>query len=359
VSFIIGRGRADVGEKPAGYLGRFRALDGSDGAPLYLDCNRPHAMVIVGKRGYGKSYTLGVIAEELARIEGVAPVVLDPMAAFATVAGGTDVPARVVSEPAVRPDSLDGRSWCALVGLSPESAAGALLWQAADRAGTLPEIRDGIQSSTATDAAKRAAINHVDLADSWGVFDADGLDVTTLTGGELTVLDLSGLDDGPMNAVARSVADTLYHARVDDTVARLPWLLADEAHTFFDGVAAPALETVLTRGRAPGVSSVFVTQRPAALPEVAISQSDILVSHRLTAESDTAALSAAQPTYMTESLESRLPTAPGEVLIVDDSTETVHTAGIRTRITDHGGESATVCDRAEPELSGSNINNDT
>jgi len=358
VSFIIGRGRADTEGKPAGNLGRFRALDGSDGAQLYFDCNRPHAMLIVGKRGYGKSYTLGVIAEELARIDGVAPVVLDPMGAFETVAGGTAVPARVISEPAVRPDSLVGRSWCALVGLSPESAAGALLWQAAEAGSTLADIREQIRSRTATDAARRAAINHVDLADSWGVFDADGLDATTLTGGELTVLDLSGLADEPMNAVARSVADTLYRASVDDTVSRLPWLLVDEAHTFFDGVAAPALETVLTRGRAPGVSSVFVTQRPAAVPEVAISQSDILVSHRLTAESDIAALSAAQPTYMTDSLETRLPTAPGEVLIVDDSTETVHTAGIRSRITDHGGESATVCDHVQSAQSAANINTD-
>lgn len=358
MSFIIGRARADIEEKPAGKFGRYRALDGSDGAGLYFDCNRPHAMLIVGKRGYGKSYTLGVIAEELARVDGVAPVVLDPMAAFETVASGTDVPARVVSEPAVRPGSLDGRSWCALVGLSPESAAGALLWQAAKAGRTVDDIREQIRSSTATDAAKRAAINHVDLADSWGVFDADGLDVATLTGGECTVLDLSGLDDEPMNAVARSVADTLYRARVDDAVSRLPWLLVDEAHTFFDGVAAPAFETVLTRGRAPGVSSVFVTQRPAALPEVAISQSDILVSHRLTAESDIAALSAAQPTYMTESLETRLPTAPGEVVIVDDSTETVHTAQIRTRITAHGGGSATVCDPPEPGQHNSNINTD-
>lgn len=363
MSFIIGRGREEIGTKPVASVGTFRALDGSAGAPLYVDCHHPHAVVIVGKRGYGKSYTLGVLAEELARVDGVAPVVLDPMGTFDTVAdGGADIPARVVSEPAVRPDSLDGRSWCQLVGLSPEGGPGALLWQATADERTLDGMCEHIRTSAAPESDSRAALNHVDLADSWDVFDAEaGIDVDTLTGGELTVLDLSGLDEAPMNAVARAVAESLYQASVRERVPRLPWLMVDEAHTFFDGIAGPALETVLTRGRAPGVSSVFVTQRPIAVPDVAISQSDILVSHRLTSEADIAALQAAQPTYMTDSIETRLPTARGEVLIVDDATETVHTALIRERVTRHGGESATVTDSlavTPPDGAPSNINTD-
>jgi len=343
VSFVIGRNRGETVTEPSGRLGSFRALDGSDGAQLYFDCNSPHAVLIVGKRGYGKSYTLGVIAEELARTAGVAPVLLDPMGTFGTVAdSGADVPARHISEPAVRPDALDGRSWCQLVGLSPERGAGALLWQAAADSGTVAGMREHIQMSAAPAREQRAATNHIGLADSWGVFDAErGVDVATLAGGELTVVDLSGLGNDPMNAVARAIADTLYQARMSATTARLPWLLVDEAHVFFDGVAAPALETVLTRGRAPGVSSVYVTQRPTAVPDVAISQSDILVAHRLTSATDIAALEAIQPTYMSDSLGDRLPTAPGEVLIIDDSTETAHTAQIRERVTEHGGHSPT------------------
>ncbi|MFW5903785.1 MAG: helicase HerA domain-containing protein, partial [Halolamina sp.] len=64
---------------PRGSLGTYRAADGSDGAPVAVDFDRPHACLLVGKRGSGKSHTLGVIAEGLTRADGVAPIVVDPM----------------------------------------------------------------------------------------------------------------------------------------------------------------------------------------------------------------------------------------------------------------------------------------
>ena len=347
MTFVLGResGREDG---PVGRLGSYRALDGSAGAPLYVDVDGPHATLVVGKRGYGKSYTLGVLAEALARTRGVAPVVVDPIGVFtATAAGVTDddvdpVPASVVSDPAVSPATLDPRSWCELLGLSPESGAGSLVWQAAQRPRTLAAMRDHVADSDAPPAQRRAATNHLSLAASWDVFDADGLTARALADDELTVVDLSGLDATPMNAVARGIGETLYRARVEERIDRLPWFLVDEAHSFFDGVAAPTLRRILTRGRAPGVSLVLATQRPSAVPAVAVSQSDLLVSHRLTSGADIDALARAQQTYMDATLAERLPTATGDVLVVDDATETVHAATVRERATPHGGDSPSV-----------------
>lgn len=342
MSFVIGRGRGDIDEKPTGELGTYRALDGSRGAPLYLDLDSPHALLVVGKRGSGKSYTLGVIAEELARTEAIAPVVIDPMGAFERFGEGSDLPAEVLTEPTVTPDALTPRSWCALVGLSTESPAGALVWQAAQEASTLDGMCERVRTAAAGESDVRAALNHIRMADNWGVFDAErGVDATALSGSPVTVLNLAGLADEPMNAVVRGVAESLYRARVDETISRLPWLLVDEAHTFFQSIARPALETLLTRGRAPGVSTAFATQRPSAVPEVGISQSDVVVSHRLTAQADVDALRTAQPTYMNDSLEAKMPTATGEVVVVDDATETAHAAQIRERETRHDGDSAT------------------
>jgi len=346
VSFVIGR-EEGVDFGPAGDLGSYRALDGSEGAPLHIDLDGPHAMLIVGKRGYGKSYTLGVIAESLARAKGVAPVIIDPMGVFDTLgeeADGEPVPTRVIKDPAVTPRSLDPKSWCALLGLSPESGAGGLVWQAAGNCESLPEMRAHVEDTDAPQTDKRAATNHISLAESWGVFDKGGMTAADLGKSEITVVDVSGLDAAPMNAVARGIGEALYRARVDRDIPRLPWVLIDEAHTFFEGVARSALETILTRGRAPGVSLIMATQRPSVVPEVAVSQSDILISHRLTSEVDLEALDAAQPTYMKSSLGERLPTGPGEVVIIDDSTETVHAAQIRRRATPHGGDSPNASD---------------
>lgn len=341
MAFVIGRGEGE-GDGPVGEIGAYRALDGSEGAGLGLDLDSPHAMLVVGKRGYGKSFTLGVIAEELARARGLAPVVLDPMGVFTTLAAPADgdpVPADVIDNPRVAPSVIDPQSWCPLVGLSPESGAGGLLWQAAEAAATLDGMRDHVDATDAPGPDKRAAKNHVSLAESWGVFDPDGLTAADLAGPEVTVLDISGLESAPMNAVARGVGEALYRARVSETIDRLPWLLIDEAHTFFEGLAASTLQVILTRGRAPGVSIVMATQRPSAVPTVGISQSDVIVSHRLTSHADIEALREAQPTYMDGSLDERMPTAPGEVVAIDDSTETVHAAQIRWRDTPHGGDS--------------------
>ncbi len=346
--FVIGRGTDDhIEETPTGKLGRYRALDGSDSAALCLDLDTPHAMLIVGKRGYGKSFTLGVIAEELARADGVAPTIVDPMGVFGTLtetADGEPVPAEVIEHPAVTPETFDPKSWCSLLALSPESGAGGLVWQAAQDEVTLAAMKANVRDASASERDTRTALNHLELADSWGIFDVAGLDAETLASGGVTVLDVSGLDTAPMNAVCRGVGEALYRARLDSAIDRLPWLLVDEAHTFFDGVAGSALQLLLTRGRAPGVSLVTATQRPSAIPDVGISQSDILVSHRLTAADDLAALEAAQPTYMTTGYGEQMPTEPGEVAIIDDATETVHAAQIRHRDTPHGGESPRASD---------------
>jgi DNA helicase HerA-like ATPase len=351
---MIGRDESadDRGTGPVGHLGHYRARDGSRGERIGLDLAGPHVALVVGKRGSGKSYTLGVLAEALARTGRLAPVVADPMGVFGTLsepADGEPVPA-TVREPRVRADALAPRGWCTTLGLDPTDGAGSLVWQAAETADTLAAMRAAIVEAETDPATRRAAANHLRLAESWDVFDPGGLD-DELLDGDATVLDLAGLDRAPMNATLAAVARRLYDARVDGEDAatasetdRLPWLLVDEAHAFFDGVAASALRRLLTRGRQPGVSLVAATQQPSALPAVAVSQADLLVVHRLTSRADREALAAARPAYMRESIAERMPTDPGEALVIDDATESVHAIQVRERDTPHGGESPRIED---------------
>ncbi|WP_280587037.1 DUF87 domain-containing protein [Halorubrum sp. Boch-26] len=332
---------------PTVRLGSFLARDGSAGAAVGVDADRPHAGVVFGKRGTGKSYTLGVLAEGLADAPGVSPVVVDPMGVFdgLRAAGG-----RVV-DPAIRPDAVPPAAWPDLLGLDPTSGPGGVLWRAvADatedaEAVSVADLRERVVEADAPADARRAAANHLRLAASWGVFDAEAPPIAALAAdGTPTVLDLAGVPEAAAAAVVRAVARGLYHARIESDLDRLPWLLVDEAHAFFDGVAAPALGTLLTRGRAPGVSLVCATQRPGALPSVAVSQSDLLICHRLTAERDVARLAEAEATYLAGDLAERLPTGTGEALVVDDATETAHTVRVRERRTPHGGGSPRASD---------------
>ncbi|MFD1566295.1 ATP-binding protein [Halolamina litorea] len=335
---------------PTGRLGRYLARDDSTGAPVGIDLDHPHAGLVVGKRGAGKSHTLGVLAEAAARARGVAPVVVDPIGAFggltADAGGGRNgdgtepVPARVVERPTIRADAIPATDWPELVGLDPESGPGALVWDAASSAPTLSGMLQQVESLEAPREHQRAARNHLGRARDWDVFDQDGLTASELFGPEATVLSLAGADDAATSAVVAAVARLLYDARTGDEgdrPPRLPWLFVDEAHVAVDGVAGAALRTLLTRGRTPGVSLLLATQRPSALPAVAASQADLLVAHRLTSGADIDALAAASPTYLTGTLRERLPSGQGEALIVDDATESTHSVRIRERHTPHGG----------------------
>jgi len=344
---VLGRRTSDYGETnegdeangkveesgPVGELGRYRARDGSNGARVAVDLDRPHVVLVVGKRGAGKSHTLGVFAEALARTDGTVPIVGDTMGVFDGLAG-SPLPIRP-ARPAVPAEALDPRAWCELFGLDPQRGLGSLVWRAAADSRTLDGMRAFVERATVGDAVRRAARNYLDRAVSWGIF----ADASPSLGGAGAVLDFTGLERAAMDAVCAGVAGRLYRRCVDREDVALPWLLLDEAHAFFDGVAERGLRRLLTRGRQPGVSVVLATQRPSALPAVAISQADMLVVHRLTSRADREALADARPSYLTGSLAGRMPTEPGEALVVDDATETAHSIRVRERETPHGGAS--------------------
>src|SRR5436305_1376166 len=64
----------------------FLGKDIRENAPIYLDILGSRAMLICGKRGSGKSYTMGVIIEELLnQPEPVIPIVIDPMGIYHTM----------------------------------------------------------------------------------------------------------------------------------------------------------------------------------------------------------------------------------------------------------------------------------
>ncbi len=157
----------------SGHLGNYRARDGSVGASVRIDINSPHVGLVVGKRGYGKSYTLGVLVEELANAEGVTSVVADPMSAFTTFAEVSGF--EVVSNPRVSADALSPRAWCDLLGLDHEGSTGSLLWGAATESNTLADMDDFISDADANRATRRSARNHLALAESWDVFSPDAL----------------------------------------------------------------------------------------------------------------------------------------------------------------------------------------
>lgn len=49
---------------------------------VYLDSTRSRAVLVCGKRGSGKSYTLGVVVEELLEAGNILVIIVDPMGIY-------------------------------------------------------------------------------------------------------------------------------------------------------------------------------------------------------------------------------------------------------------------------------------
>src|SRR5690606_31639421 len=82
----------------------------------------------------------------------------------------------------------------------------------------------------------------------------------------------------------------------------LVWLFVDEAHEFLprEGKtpATDALVQILREGRQPGISLVLATQQPGQIHKDVMTQSDIVISHKVTSQQDIEALNQIMQTYL-------------------------------------------------------------
>jgi hypothetical protein len=124
------------------------------------------------------------------------------------------------------------------------------------------------------------------------------------------------------------------------------WVMIDEAHQFLSSkrrtAATEPLLTMVNQGREPGISLLFITQRPNKLHEDALAQADIIIAHRLTAKADLEALRGIMQNYVMEDIEEYINTLPrqkGTAIVLDDNSERIYTLQARPRKTWHAGGS--------------------
>jgi len=210
---------------------------------------------------------------------------------------------------------------------------------------------------------KKGLENRFMNAQDWGVFGEKSSIEDLTERGELSIIDLSvfgSMSEGwsvrglVVGLIARKMLVQRMAARrmeeLDEmegiTKNEMPiiWMLIDEAHQFIPNKGkTPATKPLLRWvkiGREPGVSLVLCTQQPAKLHPNALSQCDVVMSHRLTAKQDIQALGEIMQSYMRHDLKhyiDALPDRPGTALILDDNSERVYPAQMRPRKSWHAG----------------------
>jgi len=102
--------------------------------------------------------------------------------------------------------------------------------------------------------------------------------------------------------------------------------------------------TLIKEGREPGISLLLITQMPNKLHQEALAQADIVISHRLTAQSDIEALQSVMQTYMMKDMKEYINTLPrqvGSAIVLDDNQERIYPIQVKPRMSWHAGGSPT------------------
>ncbi len=418
---IVGRGESDnkiLGKKGLAYIGKsyvnmenYTSLSN----PIYLDISRSHVLMVAGKRGSGKSYTLGVISEAISEMQGeqdlnISSLIFDTMGIFWTMKfknykdkellsswdlepkniktevfapagyfqeyGEKGIP--VDKEFRIKLSELNAEDWISLFELNFIQEEAVLL---SNIITTLKEkasfnfedIFQEIEKDKRTrQEIKNSVVSLFEVARAWKIFDEkEGTPIKDLVrAGQTSIIDLSMYSSiGSFNVRALVIGLVCKKLFIERMAARkeeevisvqrglssnylsgggdmpLVWIFIDEAHEFLvkDGrtPASDALIQLLREGRQPGISLVLATQQPGKIHTDAMTQSDIVLSHKLTSEADVQALNSIMQNYVYEGIKQKMNTLPkqkGSAILLDDNSERIYQMRIRPRFTWHGGE---------------------
>src|SRR3989339_732596 len=337
------------------------------------------------KGGSGKSYTLGVLAEELSNLpkevsQNIGSLIFDTMGIYWTMKytnekdkellrdwdlQAKNLPVKIFVPyghydsylekgiPADRKFALDvmdlnPEDWIITFGLDIIHPVSVLIERSITKLKLkgnfgIDEILEEIKKDkTSSQDTINAALGLFEAADTWGIFargEESNFVKDLITAGVTSVLDLSVYNAvGAFNVralVISLVCRKIFNQRMSST--------KDDKT-----VATDALVQLLREGRQPGVSLVLATQQPGQIHRDVMTQSDIVISHRVTSFPDLEALNHIMQSYLLEGIQQYmddLPTLKGSAIILDDNSERIYPVRIKPRFTWHGGEAPTAVEK--------------
>jgi len=423
---LIGRSEADkekYGTQGSIFIGKHYVKMGqtvSLSNKVYLDVSKSHVVFIVGKRGSGKSYSMGVIAEGIYDLEdeikkNLAVVMLDTMGIYWTMKYPNNKEKELLDEweleskginvqiftpvgfyeeykekgiptdfPfSIKTSEINAEEWCMIFNVLVTEPIGILIERVINN---LKEekneygIDDIVKAVEADDRSERiikdAVENRFLVAEKWGLFSKEGTLIEDLViPGQITVLDVSAYTttagaENLRGLVIGLVAQKLFVQRMvsrraeeeaaiteeihffeeerEEKKEPIVWLIIDEAHEFLPSKgktpATAPLITVIREGRQPGISLVLASQQPGKIHTDVITQSDIVIAHRITANIDVQSLGGLMQSYMREGLDKQLnllPSEEGAAIVFDDLNEKLYPIRVRPRFSWHGGAAPT------------------
>jgi len=240
---IVGRSLSDkekYGFEGSGYIGKVLMSKGERpvlGRQIFMDMAKPHLVLVCGKRGGGKSYTMAVMMEEFARLpeavkQRISVIAIDTVGIFWSLKFPNKQSEKELDEWGLKPaetdirvlvpkgkldfykdkglpvngaftlkaSELDAVEWMALFKLTWKDPEGVLLTriveQAKEKLGSYYGIDELISAVNAdiesTKIARQAVVNRLKVAKTWDLIEKEGTRLKDIAKpGAITVVDVS------------------------------------------------------------------------------------------------------------------------------------------------------------------------
>ncbi len=364
------------------YLGK---LEGSD-LDVSLDANelvQKHCSVLA-RTGSGKSYTCGVVIEELLE-QNVPVVIIDPHGEFRSLKEpnksssqgdrmkefGVSPKGYSANVSEYSPDSsiskslsLDGsnlepREIMNLLPTKPTNTQQGILYQAIkelkkrEEDYNLKDILRVVKSSERQ--AKWNLINQLELIYDLDIFSEEPTPIGSLVNkGKASIINLKGVRPEIQELVAARVCSDLFMARKKEKIPPA-MLVIEESHTFAPergfkkSISNDILRTIASEGRKFGLGLTVVSQRPARVDKNVLSQCNTQIILKVTNPNDLDAIKKGVEGLNSEMQDEIKSLPTGVALLVSNDIEKPIFVDVRIRKSKHGGEAVEVINKKTKE----------
>ncbi len=330
-------------------------------------------LAVLATTGSGKSYTVGVLIEELVE-RNIPVVVIDPhgeyssmkypnenpkdkelMDFFGIVPKGynvveysPDVKVNVDAKPLRFEDkNLSPYDIIQMLPTKPTPSQIGLIYSAIKdlkerkKEYTLEDIINEISNMESN--AKWNLINMMDVIKSTNLFDKNPTDIKELVRkGQITVINLRGVSIDLQQLVVQRIVSELFEKRKLGKIPPL-FLVIEEAHNYIPEkevtYASKIIRNVASEGRKFGLGLCVVTQRPARIDKNILSQCNTQIILRITNPNDLKAVTYAEHSFPDLDKEIKNLSVGNAILL---GMEVPLFVRIRVRRSAHGGETPSI-----------------
>jgi DNA helicase HerA-like ATPase len=357
------------------YLG---VLDNYNSIKVKIDAKKliTKHLAILAKTGAGKSYTLGVIVEELLE-QGIPIVIIDPHGEYSSLKYPNDNSSEIekmkdfdivpkgfknklieyspditINNEAI-PLSIDINSLSAheISTLTPIKIGGTqlgILYNAISEAKKdnldydLDDIKAKVDEVNSNN--KYGIYSCLDFLENLGIFSKNPVNVESLVNpGKASLINLKGVDPNIQKIIVAKLCSDLFEKRKKSLIPPL-FLIVEEAHNFCpernfgESPSSYILRNIASEGRKFGLGLCVVTQRPARIDKNVLSQCNTQIIHKVTNPNDIKAISSSAENLSSNVISDIPNIAIGTALIIGASSRPI-IASIRVKKSLHGGKS--------------------